>query len=72
MTEREAEMRQEAATGLVALSQASYAYNSRNSRNDEKLADKPDGVANEMKGLLDAKYVCNVSFPSLHLDECLR
>jgi hypothetical protein len=71
MTEREAEMCQEAAAGLVALSQASYTYNSQNSMNNEKLADKLDGITKETKGMLDAMYICNVSFPSLHLDECL-
>jgi hypothetical protein len=72
--EHEAEMRQEAAATLIALSNGfgSYTYNLPNSTNDEKRADNRDGVINEMDRRLEAKYVCDISSPLLHIDKCCQ
>jgi hypothetical protein len=68
----ETERRNEAAAALMSLKNGlgSYTYNLRNLKTNEKLRNGLNGVVNGTNHELDAKYVCDVHSPSLHIDKC--
>jgi hypothetical protein len=68
----ETERRNKAAVDLMSLKNGlgSYTYNLRNLKTNEKLRNSLDGVVNGTNHELNAKYVCDVHSPSLHIDKC--